>query len=195
MPEMISLRSFNLRSLTGHTRAVKAMIPIDIPAVMVEEAMAKGMVFKDEANIPTVHSTDPKTRKVAPVGKERELTIMRKMEEYVSREKGGETGLFTGANRPDAKRMGMELGFLVTAQERNKLWDDYRQHGIPPEERPLTIAEIEATAPRKGTIGVDSYVPDGPVTGGDEEMSLDEVLEATGIQPADVGDAPTESTD
>lgn len=183
MPEMVSLQSFTLRSLTGHTRCVQARIPCDIPDVMVEEAMARGMVPTSEAGIPLEHSKNPKARKAAPFGEERQTLILRKIEEFVTRSRT-EQNLFTGSGAPNAKIMGQELGFQISTKERNEVWGKYKIEGAPKVPTVLTIEDIVATAPKRGGISAESVETVKPAAGvtDAEEMTLDEVLEQTGME-------------
>lgn len=183
MPEMVSLQSFTLRSLTGHTRAVKARIPVNIPDVMVEEAMARGMVPVHEAGIPLEHSSNPPPKKVAPQGEERKLLVLRKIEEFVSRAKT-EQGLFTGSGAPNAKLMSQELGFQIMTSERNERWSNYKISGVPTPPTVMTIAEITATAPKRGgpsSEGVMTASASPKVTE-TSDLALEDVLAQVGME-------------
>ena len=182
MPEMISLQTFTLRSLTGHTRAVKARVPIDIPDVCVEEAMARGMVPVHEAGIPLEHSSHPKPKATAPTGTERETLILRKIEEFITRSKT-ETGLFTGSGAPNAKLMGQELGFQISTKERNQVWGKYKLEGAPKAPTVMTIEQITATGKRGGPSSEGAVSASAPaMTIDTEDLSLDSVLEQTGLE-------------
>ena len=52
MVNMISLRTFTLRSLTGHTIKFESNVPTDVPDICVSEAMEKGAVPRNANDIP-----------------------------------------------------------------------------------------------------------------------------------------------
>lgn len=117
----------------GHSFSFKKGEPLEIPASAVQSCVTQGAT-------PAVDQIQSQSeaetfRQIA--GPERDKAIMDLMKQMVARNKRGD---FTGAGKPDARILTEELKFIVTAKERDELWDEVRDGlsaGVD--------AEIEAT--------------------------------------------------
>jgi hypothetical protein len=119
MPNMKSLRSFRLASLTGHIYNVKANEPIMIADSCVSEAMASGMVPVDEADVP--FNDDTSTARVEFEGDMRKSLVYMAVEAIV---KENDVKEFA-AGVPKAAAVGDRLGITIGDKEVRAMFQLY----------------------------------------------------------------------
>lgn len=122
MPEFISLRSFSLSSLTGHSAVFEAGVPKDIPAALVPDAMAAGCVPANEASIP--FHDDASRAKVEFVGDVRRSMLYLAVKAVAEKNDSKE---FDGGGVPKTAAVVSRLGFEVQRKEVTDIWQEYTE--------------------------------------------------------------------
>ena len=119
MPEMISLRSFRLATLSGHVLQFEAKKPKYVPDEAVSDAMAAGCVMANEEDTPFYE--DLSRAKVDFVGDVRKSMLYLAVEEMV---KENDVKNFDAGGNPKTQAVSAMLGFEVARAE---LTDIYQQ--------------------------------------------------------------------
>lgn len=119
MVKMVRGRDYNLRSLSGHSIRFKKNVPVDVPPEVVEEAMSIGAFPVDDDDV-DVGEEVTNTVVEPPSGAEREELITAAMENMKIENNRSD---FDANSKPNVKKLSARVGFEVSAQERNKLWD------------------------------------------------------------------------
>ena len=112
---MRSLRTFTLRSVSGHVIPFIKDEPRPVPAVVVSEAMERGAVPEDEAvleEVETVVEADP-------VGLDREDKIKEALIKVRTKNSRDD---FTAGGKPKAPVVKEVAGFIVDSREIGKVW-------------------------------------------------------------------------
>lgn len=119
--EMVANRNVTVRSLSGHVIAFKKDTPTRVPATMITECMAVGIVPTDTGG-EFVSEERPKT--TAPQGMDREEELRNAIN--LLRERN-ERSDFTGAGRPDLRALFAILGWRSDKIEVDNLWKKMRE--------------------------------------------------------------------
>lgn len=147
MPEMISLRTFRLPSLTGHVILFEANTPRNVPDAVVPEAMAAGCVPTDAAAIP--FHEDLSRAKVEFQGDVRRsmlfLAVKLIAENNVAKD-------FDGGGTPKTTVVAARLGYEVSRQEVIDVYQQYltvksegREYALHPQaQNILRVLEAES---------------------------------------------------
>ena len=112
MPEMLSLRTFRLASLSGHVVQFEANTPRRVPEEAVAEAMAKGCVPVDQADIPFYEDL---TRSKVDFQGDLRKSLIFLAAQAVAKENNVKN--FDGGGIPRASVISERLGYDVTAKE------------------------------------------------------------------------------
>ena len=112
---MRSLRTFTLRSVTGHTIPFMKNEPRPVPAVVVSEAMEKGAVPEDE----TVLEEVEEQVEADPTGLDRENKIKEALLKIRAKNSRDD---FTAGGKPKAPVAKEVAGFTIDAREIGKVW-------------------------------------------------------------------------
>lgn len=123
--EMMSLRTFTLRSTTGHCIRFERQKPTQVPGHLVAECIKNGCAPTSDLDLP---AEDEVTNKqvVPPSGMERSDLIGAALENII---RENERDDFTSAGQPNIKRLEKRLGFDVNKQEVIPVWDELRATG------------------------------------------------------------------
>ena len=120
---MVANRKVRVASLTGHVIVFEKDEPILVPASMIPECMAVGIIPADVDD--TESYAPPEEKKpTVPTGLEREEELRKQIN--VMRERN-ERGDFTGAGRPDLRVLASLLGFKPDRVEVENLWAKMRE--------------------------------------------------------------------
>lgn len=124
MPQMICQRDYTLRTLTGHVIHFKAGQPKEVPYECVDAALAVNIIpaaggFADR---PEEKHVGPS--RIASMSPEmREAIFLHTIHELV---RDGDSVCFDGGGKPKITAIRDRCGLELTATERSKLWDKYR---------------------------------------------------------------------
>jgi hypothetical protein len=114
-------RDFVLSTLMGHSVRFEKGVPVDVPEVIIREAVAIGAVDAETAAPPNV--IQDKTPDNAPADPlEREAQIYKAIKALVEK---NDTDDFTAANAPKAAALSRDLGYTVERKEIGPLWQRY----------------------------------------------------------------------
>lgn len=117
-------RNFTLRSLSGHIIHFKADTPCPVPDSCVDEALAVNIIPCDGGYAPEGVEVLPKTLRITAMsGELREALLLHAIDE-IYREASPKD--FDGGARPKTHAISERAGVEITAIERTKLWDKYR---------------------------------------------------------------------
>lgn len=117
-------RNYTLRSISGHILHFEADKPTLVPDAMIDEALAVNIIPADGGYAPSTEESAPKTmRSVAMSVELREALLLNAIDE-IYREANVQD--FDGGQRPKATAITERSGLDITATERSKLWDKYR---------------------------------------------------------------------
>lgn len=125
-PQMLQMgRDYTLRTTRGHTIRFKKRVPRLVPGAVVEQAMRFGAFPPDNASqeaLASEQEAQAKQEQVdkAPEGQDRKDMIRMQIESMVERNARGD---FNASGRPSLEVMKKELGFDLTAQERDEVYD------------------------------------------------------------------------
>lgn len=120
MIQMVSLRTFRLATTRGHVLFFKAKQPLDVPEDVAAEAMAKGCVPTNDADVPFI---DDLTRsRVEFQGDIRRSVLLLTVQALA---KENNVSKFTGGGVPKAKVISEQLGFDVPAGEVQAVWQEF----------------------------------------------------------------------
>lgn len=137
----------------GHTIPFKKDEPREVPPAAVQDCLLQGaFVVKGVLE----EKEPPKQEDVEVFGPERDKALERQMRKMIARNNRGD---FTGAGKPDVFVMNKELQFNITAQERDKMWDEVRQN---------MAAENDPPKPEKEEVKSED-VENGETTDSDED--------------------------
>lgn len=118
--QMVSYgRDFRLASRAGYSLIFKKGEPRDVPEECVDEAMAVGIVFVNDADAPS--KDDAKVE--IPAGRVRQEMVQEAIRALLSRNQRGD---FTTGNKPHAQALSKALGWEVDARERDEAWDKFQ---------------------------------------------------------------------
>lgn len=116
-------RNYTLRSLTGHMLHFRADEPVLVPDALIEEALAVNII-PCNGYAPEAEEAAPKLLRSAELSTEmREALLLHAIDE-IYREANVQD--FDGGQRPKAHAITERSGVEITATERTKLWDKYR---------------------------------------------------------------------
>lgn len=117
-------RNFTLRSLSGHVITFKADEPTLVPDPCIDEALAVNIIPCEGKYAPEKGESSPRTMRVAAMPAElREALLLHAIDELY---REGETKDFDGGGKPKAYSISGRAGLDISATERTKLWDKYR---------------------------------------------------------------------
>lgn len=117
--ELTMHRNFTVRSTKGHTVRFEKGKPRTVPQAIVEECMLFGAVPAEPLpEVPDEEDTTPKT------SAERDERIKAELRSMLARNDRDD---FTSGGKPNTKKLEGRLGFRMTVQERDKLWDEVMQ--------------------------------------------------------------------
>src|SRR5690606_11532238 len=122
MPEFVSLRTFRLESTTGHVVLFEANKPRFIPDALVSEAMAKGCVPVDAADVPFYE--DQSRAKVEFTGDIRKSMIYLAVKHLAEQNNVKD---FDGGGTPKTASVSGLIGYEVSRQEVVDLFQQYLQ--------------------------------------------------------------------
>lgn len=122
MPNMISLRSFRLASLTGHVVQFEAKKPTFVPDAAVSEAMAAGCVPENESDIPFYEDVD--RAKVEFTGDVRKSMLYLAAQAVAKRNNPKD---FDGGGTPKTQVVADMLGYEVSREELLSVYQQYLQ--------------------------------------------------------------------
>lgn len=122
---MMSLRTFTLRSTSGHCVHFEKQKPKEVPGHLVKECMAQGCAPVDDLDLPDDDEVT-KVEKTIPQGLDREELIQAALENII---RENDRDDFTSAGQPNIKRLEKRLGFDVSKQEIIPMWDELRATG------------------------------------------------------------------
>lgn len=122
MTEVVSNRNYTLATTKGHVIFCKKGQPINIPNLILEDAIAVGIIPTDERDMPgaELDSLLP----VEATGTER-IRQIRDMIESLMRRNG--RGDFTASGLPNIKVLSDALGYKVDQSELGRIWHTIRQ--------------------------------------------------------------------
>lgn len=120
MPEFVSLRSFRLESVTGHTAVFEANVPRNIPQALIPAAMAAGCVPADAADTP--FHDDTSRAKVEFNGDIRASMVYLAIKALVEKNNSKD---FDGGGTPKTAAVNALIGYEVRRQE---VVDLFQQH-------------------------------------------------------------------
>lgn len=154
MANMKLNRSYTLRTTRGHVIEFKKDKIVNVPRSIHEDALAVGAVFAEEkeqdkhvtrveaaANAKTKPEMDEYTR---------QKLMMDKIKEMVANNNRSD---FSAAGKPNAKKMSSALGFDISSNERDTVWDKFLEEGRAAEEAEAEQAAELAAAEEK--VGVE----------------------------------------
>lgn len=124
MPQMICQRDFTLRTTSGHTIHFKAGEPKNVPQECVDAALAVNIIpaAGGFAERPEEKHVGP--ARIATMSVEmRDAIILHTIHELV---RNGESATFDAGGKPKPAAIKDVSGLDVSATERSKLWDKYR---------------------------------------------------------------------
>lgn len=120
---MMSLRTFTINSLTGHSVNFQANEPRLVPAQVVAEAMEKGAVPVDKQDLPGEEPVEqPAGRPIDP--QEAFNAIVSAMMEITER---NNTEDFTASGTPKSEVVNTVLGWQTNRQERDSAFKKLKQ--------------------------------------------------------------------
>jgi hypothetical protein len=145
MPLMMKCaRNFTLRSTSGHILHFQADEPRLVPDACVDEALSVNII-PVEGNAPESDGPAPKTLRINAMSRElREALLLHSIDELY---REGNAKDFDGGARPKTNAISERAGLDVTATERSKLWDKYRD---------LKANNTELPRPRNFNLVVDA---------------------------------------
>lgn len=120
MTEVVSNRNYNLATTKGHCVYFKKGIPKQCPNVILEDAIAVGIIPTDENDIPGVGDD---ILPVEATGSAR-IQQIRDIIEALMRRNG--RGDFTASGLPSKKVVENALGYRIDETELNKVWGTMR---------------------------------------------------------------------
>lgn len=120
MIKMVSLRTFLLRTTTGHMVQFQANVPRDVPEAVVQDAMAVGCVPVDSDDAPRIDNMA--RAKTSFQGDLRRSLIYLAMDVIA---RGNNSKDFDGGGKPKVSVLTERLGFDTTAAERTSIWQEY----------------------------------------------------------------------
>lgn len=116
-------RNYTLRSLTGHILTFKANTPRAVPDICVEEALAVNIIPCDGYG-PEAPDDAPKVLHTPSMSIEmREALLLHAIDEIY---RDADSKDFDGGGKPKAAAISDKAGVPIGANERNRLWDKYR---------------------------------------------------------------------
>lgn len=120
---MVANRNVRVASLTGHIIIFERNKPIQVPAEMIPDCMAVGVIPADIDDTTSFSPEEPVIPAV-PRGVEREEQLRNAINAMRER---NERGDFTGAGRPDLRVLGSLVGFKPDRHEVENLWAKMRE--------------------------------------------------------------------
>jgi len=117
MTEVVSNRNFTLATTKGHVTFFKKGIPKNIPNLILEDAIAVGIIPTDERDMPG--SEQDKLLPVEATGTERIRQIRDVIESLMRRNARGD---FTASGLPNIKVLSDALGYKVDQSELGRIW-------------------------------------------------------------------------
>lgn len=124
MPMMTCIRDYTLRTTTGHVIGFKAGEPTYVPYDCVDAALAVNIIPAQGGYAERKDEKIMGPARIAAMSPEmREAILLHTIDELV---REGETSAFDGGGKPKAGALKERSGFEVTATERTKLYDMYR---------------------------------------------------------------------
>lgn len=137
-------RNFTLRSLSGHILHFKADTPRQVPDSCIDEALSVNIIPCD-GFAPEADEKAPKTVRVHAMSADlREAVLLHAIDELY---REGSPKDFDGGARPKAHSISDRAGLDISATERSKLWDKYRD---------LKGANVDLPRPRNFDLVVDA---------------------------------------
>src|SRR5210317_1662944 len=120
MPEFTLHRNHLLRTTKGFTIKFEANKPVYVPPVAVPDAVAIGAqpIGQDVEVLP-----DEKPVEVPLTITQRKERMFEAFKTLMAR---NERNDFTASGSPNAKKVAAMVGFEVSTNERNSLWDEFR---------------------------------------------------------------------
>jgi len=123
MTEVVSNRNYTLATTKGHVVRFYKGIAKFIPNVILEDAVAVGIVPTDEKDLPNAEERNPLLPHAA-VGAERVRQIREVVEALVERNQRGD---FAASGLPSIAVVGDALGYKIEQSELGKVWHTIRQ--------------------------------------------------------------------
>lgn len=120
--KMVCPRNFTLRTQSGHTIHFEAGKPKDVPDMLYAEALRFNIVPVKGAHVDDDDGTGQP--RVQITGSLRDALIYGAMHEIVTRNSPDD---FDGGRQPKPKAIEDITGIKISAQERTKYWDNYRE--------------------------------------------------------------------
>ena len=117
-------RNYTLRSLAGHIVDFQADVPRLVPDVCVDEALAVNIIPCNGENAPEAEEAAPKVMRAVAMSPELREALLLNAIHDIYRE--ANVADFDGGQRPKAQAITERSGLEITAAERSKLWDKYR---------------------------------------------------------------------
>lgn len=155
MPSMVCQRDYTLRTLTGHVIHFKAGEPKDVPLEVVDAAIAVNIIPVTGGFADRVEEKHTGPARIASMSTEmREAILLHTIHELV---RDAETATFDAGGKPKTAVVKERCGLELTATERSKLWDKYRDlmasnSDLPTPKNVDLVLEVQATNSHKQLV-------------------------------------------
>lgn len=143
---MTCARHYTLRTKAGHCIRFKPNEPVSVPDSVVSEALAVNILPLDGQDASAADGSGTIPQKVVVTGLLRDALALHSIDDLV---KMNDVEQFDGGGRPKVAAINSATGLTLTADERNKYWDKYRQiksdgEHLPTHKALATVLEIQA---------------------------------------------------
>lgn len=155
MPLMICQRDYTLRTVSGHVIRFEAGKPKDVPFEVVDAALAVNIIPASGGHAERLEEAHVGPTRIAAMSVEmREAILLHTIHELV---RDGEVASFDAGGKPKTAVVRDRCGLELTATERSKLWDKYRDlmasnSDLPAPKNVDLVLEVQATNSHKQLV-------------------------------------------